>query len=69
MYPLPALTTPLPDIAVNNKVAANNNRIPLACVLLTLFPKIPLYNEEVTGFINQQAIGIINEAVISAIKA
>ena len=48
-------------ITFNNKDVANKGRNPPSCVLLT--------HEEVTGCITEKAIGNIDKAAISAIKA
>ena len=55
-------------MAFKNKAATNKVKIPPFCVLLTPFPEIPFKNGETIGFINKEAIDVINEATLSAIK-
>ena len=56
-YPTPALLAPFPRNFIS-KGNANNKRSLLSCP----FPVIAFKNEEGTVFINEEAIGAINEA-------
>ena len=53
----------------NESEESNYGKIPLFCTSLTLFPKIPFTNKEVTGCIIKTTIGSINLAAIAVIKA
>ena len=72
LYSVPAFMNSFPDIVFIIKGNAKNSRNPPSCpfpVLMTPIPYIAFTHEEVTGLINGEAKGAIDEAVIGAITA